>query len=180
MQTGQQFGGSGEGIRFDSQVQEGNAGSESDSTEGDVILGVVSIGSHDTIGAGGRRCGYVMGLVDLTGKKYYVDISENTYRDIVDVYVAAVRGYEAVDQHTPAPVGKDPTGSPEEIERMKSVLEQTTSTDAMRKLGFISDDGVAQSRTVDPVDDILAMASDESDDYEDPGEESFQEGVEGL
>jgi len=179
MQTGQQFGGPGEGVRFDSQVQEGNAGSEPDSTEGDVILGVVSIGSHDTIGASGRRCGYVMGLVDLTGKKYYVDISESTYRDIVDVYVTAVRSYETTEQRPQAPVGKDPTGSPEEIERMRSMLEQSSSADAMRKLGFISEDDVVHSRTVDPVDDILAMASDESD-YEDPGEESFQEDVEGL
>jgi hypothetical protein len=180
MQTGQQFGGLGEGVRFDSQVQEGNAGSEHASTEGNVILGVVSIGSHDTIEAGGRRCGYVMGLVDLTGKKYYVDISESTYRDIVDVYVAAIQRYEAEEHQAPASsVGSDPTGSPEEINRMRSMLEQSTPTDAMRKLGFISDDDASQSRTADPVDDILAMVSDEGD-YEDPGEESFQEDVEGL
>lgn len=175
MQTSQQLERSREGVRFDSKVQEGNDRSESDSSEGDVILGIISVGAHDTIGSNGRRCGYVMGLVDLTGKKYYVDIPETVYQSVVDVYSIAVQGYETPDQHVPVPVGEDPTGSIEEIERMRSMLEQTTvSTDVMRKLGFVSDDDMIQSVTVDPVEDILAIASDE-EEYEDPDEEDFDE-----
>lgn len=193
MQTGQQPGEPGESIRDDGQVGQEDAGIGAEPPEGDVIFGIISIGSHDTIGSGGRRTGYMMGIVDPAGQKFYVDIPEGTYRDLVGIYAVTVQKFQGVsmgvsecpEQPTVAPApGESPTGTPEEVERMRRMMEQATQTadpnDVMKKLGFVSDDEMQQPMDAsDPVEDLLAMASDD-EEYEDPGEGSFDEDVEGI
>lgn len=131
----------------------------------------------------------MMGIMDLAGRKYYVDISESTYNDLMGIYAVTVQKFQNAsmgvtnDRPEPeVPVGNDPTGTPEEIERMRKLLE-ADSGDVMKKLGFVSDEDmqIAVQTQPDPVEDLLAMASSEEEEYEDPGEESLkEEDVEGL
>jgi hypothetical protein len=191
MQTGQRGGEFGEGDSDDRQIPEGHPGSELDSAESDVIFGIVSVGSHDTIGSGGRKCGHMMEIVDLEGRKYFVGVSEKTYADLVGIYAVANQLHQDVSMscsqpvvtQSPAVIGADPTGTPDEVERMRELLSEV---DVMKKLGFISDDVMQQQQTEvvnDPVEDILSMASSEEEyeeEYEDPGESDFEEDMEGI
>lgn len=156
-----------------------------------MIFGIVSVGSHDTIGSGGRKCGYMMGIVDTEGRKYYVDISEQTYTDLVGIYAVANQLHQDVSiscsqnvvTQPKAAIGVDPTGTPEEVEKMRELMSEV---DVMKKLGFVSDDVMQRTQPInDPVEDILSMASSSSveeyeEEYEDPGESDFGEDVEGI
>lgn len=183
MQTGQQLGEHGEVVRVDSQSGEIPSGSEPDATEGDVIFGIVNIGSHDTLGSHGLQRGYLMTIIDLSGSKYFVDIPHEMYVDLLKIYNAAYQPQQPPSIEiapTPPKEESNPTGSPEEIERMRRMLIQEAPEDVMKKLGFVSDENMQNQQAEDPVEDILAMASSDDEEYEDPGEESFDEGVEGL
>jgi len=192
MQTGQQPGEPGEGVRDDGQVRQEDAGIGAESPEGDVIFGIISIGSHDTIGSGGRRTGYMMGIVDPAGQKFYVDIPESTYRDLVGIYAVTVQKFQDVsmgvsrpEQPTVLPPSEEsPTGTPVEVEQMRRMMLEATQAaspgDVMKKLGFVSDNEMLPSVASDPVEDLLAMASDDDEDYEDHGEGSFAEDVEEI
>ena len=134
----------------------------------------------------------MMGIVDSAGQKFYVDIPESTYRDLVGIYAVTVQKFQDVsmgvsrpEQPTVVPPSEEsPTGTPAEVEQMRRMMLEATQAaspdDVMKKLGFVSDDVMQQPvATSDPVEDLLAMASDD-EDYKDPGEGSFTEDVEEI
>lgn len=177
MPTGQQPRSVGEGLRDDGAIKQEDAGGGSDTTEGEVIFGIINIGSHDTLGSNGVRRGFMMCLLDRAGRKYYVDIPESTYNDLVGIYAVSMQGVPT----SPAPVEDEPAGTKDEIAEMRKIMSQAKPSveDGKKKLGFLADDAPPVQEQSDPVDDLLAMAASE-EEFDDPGESGMDEEVDSL
>jgi len=148
------------------------------------MLGIVSVGAHETLEAGGRRTGFQMGVVNSFGDKYFVEVSQEIFEFLSQLIInqGAVPASPELEEETP------PTGSEEEIAMMQQLLNQAEQAEAPApSLGVVSgDDGPVMPvqnlvQPPNPVDELLSMVPDDDDDFseydDDDGDQDFGEDV---
>ena len=176
MSTDQRNRGLGEGGPGHRQ-QDAQGGAEAHAGDGSpppetvdpIMLGIVSVGAHETLEAGGRRTGFQMGVVNSFGDKYFVEVSQEIFEFLSQLIInqEAVPSSPELEEETP------PTGSEEEIAMMQQLLTQAERAEAPApSLGVVSgdDDGLVMPvqslvQPPNPVDELLSMVPDADDDF---------------
>lgn len=145
------------------------------------MLGITGLRAFHSTELEGRKEGFQMTVNTAQGTSYDIGIPPEVYDALISVFEAereAVRHPQYAPQQVPLVDTDHPTGSPEEVATVQSMLQQMEPQDedvfsitdegqsVLSKIGFVSDEQMDRSEEADPVEEVLFLAEQGEEEQE--------------
>lgn len=151
------------------------------------MLGIVGLRAFHSTELEGRREGFQMTVNTAQGTSYDIGIPAEVYEALISVFETereAVRHPEYAPRQVQLEDTDHPTGSPDEVAAVQSVLQQMEPQDSpddvfsiteagqseLARIGFVSDEQLDRNEQTDPVEEVLFLAETGEEEEQETGD----------